>query len=62
MRPTEEERKRAPTVELKADRFPGLFNWTGTFTFNALFSQFPLMVWPVPLRMAKGWLFPDPGA
>jgi predicted PurR-regulated permease PerM len=28
---TEEEQKRAPTVELKTSRFPGIFNWTGTF-------------------------------
>jgi predicted PurR-regulated permease PerM len=28
---TEEEQKRAPTVELRTSRFPGLFNWTGTF-------------------------------
>lgn len=28
---TEEEQKRAPTIEVKTNRFPGLFNWTGTF-------------------------------
>ena len=27
---TEEEQKRAPSVELKTSRFPGIFNWTGT--------------------------------
>jgi predicted PurR-regulated permease PerM len=27
---TEEEQKRTPSVELKASRFPGIFDWTGT--------------------------------
>jgi predicted PurR-regulated permease PerM len=28
---TADEQQRAPTVELKTSRFPGIFNWTGTF-------------------------------
>ncbi len=28
---TEQEQKRAPTVEVKTSRFPDIFNWTGTF-------------------------------
>jgi predicted PurR-regulated permease PerM len=28
---TEEEQKRAPSVELKTSRFPAIFDWTGTF-------------------------------
>ncbi len=32
---TEEEQKRAPSVELKPSRLPGIFNWTGTFLVGA---------------------------
>lgn len=30
-----EEQKKAPTVELKTSRFPGIFNWTGTLLMGA---------------------------
>jgi predicted PurR-regulated permease PerM len=32
---TEEDQKRAPSVELKPSRLPGIFNWTGTFLVGA---------------------------
>ena len=32
---TEDEQKREPTVELKTSRFPGIYNWTGTFLVGA---------------------------
>jgi predicted PurR-regulated permease PerM len=32
---TEEEQKRTPSVEIKTNRFPGIFDWTGTFLVGA---------------------------
>ena len=32
---TEQEQKRVTTVELRADRFPGIFNWTGSILASA---------------------------